>query len=288
MRTALLLIGLSSPGALLAQGVAVERAPGPLASSADELNAAFTPDQQSVYFTRKLSDTTAAIMVSHCKGKRWSEPVVASFSGQYPDYDPFVSPDGSRLFWMSRRPVDGTVKGDYDVWMVERHGDSWSEPLHLPEPINSPAGEYFPTVARSGNLYFSSNRDGGQGRGDIYVSRLVNGAYRTVENLGPAVNSTGFDGDPFIAADESYLIFTGWGRPGGDPEGDLYIAFRRDGAWSVPVALPAAINSPAQEYAPIVSPDGHYLYFASYRGGKHNGDVYRVPFAQLNRGGSGD
>jgi Tol biopolymer transport system component len=148
--------------------------------------------------------------------------------------------------------------------------------VHLPEPVNSPAGEFFPSISRNGNLYFSSNREGGFGRGDVYVSRPVEGVYRTVENLGPIVNSTGFDGDPFIAPDESYLLFTGWGRPAGDPEGDLYIARRRNGSWEAPTALPAGINSPAQEYAPIVSPDGRYLYFASYRGGKGKGDVYRV------------
>lgn len=256
--------------------VPVEIAPGPLATPADELNAAFTPDGNSVYFTRKLSKDSAVIVVSHRDGERWSEPRVASFSGRAPDYDPFITPDGQRIFWMSKRAVNGAPKQDFDLWMAKRVGQEWAEPVRLPEPINSDAGEYFPSASRNGNLYFSSNRAGGSGRGDIYRSRLVDGAYRSAENLGSIVNSTGFDGDPLIAPDERFLIFTGWGRPGGDPEGDLYISYRTDRSWSVPVALPAGINSAAQEYAPGLSPDGVWLYFASYRNGENNGDVYRV------------
>jgi Tol biopolymer transport system component len=260
----------------IALQAAVQPAPGPLATAADELNAAFTPDGKSVYFTRKVSKDSALIVVSHRRGERWSEPEVASFSGRAPDYDPFITPDGSRIFWMSKRSANGEPKNDFDLWMADRVGGGWGEPMRLPEPVNSVAGEFFPSVARNGTLYFSSNREGGGGRGDIYRSRLVDGGYRSVENLGPVVNSTGFDGDPLIAPDESFLIFTGWGRPGGDPEGDLYLSYRTDDRWSVPVALPPEINSPAQEYAPALSPDGRWFYFASYRGGKENGDVYRV------------
>jgi len=238
---------------------------GPLATRDDELNAAFTPDGRTLYFTKKLGDRFGVIVVSHLRDGKWSPPEVAPFSGQYPDYDPFIAPDGNRLFWISSRPVDGKAKTDYDIWMVERRGDGWGPAIHLDTPVNSDAGEYYPTVAANGNLYFSSSRPGGKGRGDVYRSRFEGGSYSPPENLGDSVNSAAFDGDPFIAPDESYLVFTGYGRPDGDSDGDLYVATSHAGVWAAARRLGHGINSEAQEYTPIVSPDGKWLYFTSYR-----------------------
>lgn len=255
--------GQEQPGA---SRVDVLLAGGPLATLEDELNAAFTPDRRSVYFTRKYGDRFAVIMVSHLESGTWSPPDVAPFSGQFADYDPFVSPDGRRIFWISNRPTVGnSLKTDFDIWVAEREGQSWGEPRHLNAPVNSEAGEFYPTVASNGTLYFSSNRAGGRGRGDIYLSRLSEGSYGSVEPLGDSVNSEAFEGDPFIAPDESYLIFTGWGRAGGGTEGDLFLSSRSCSGWTTPERLPDGVNSGAQEYAPIVSPDGEWLYFASYR-----------------------
>jgi Tol biopolymer transport system component len=240
-------------------------AEAPLGTQYDELNAAFTPDGRTVYFTRKVADRFGVILVAHRRGAGWTTPEVAPFSGRYADFDPFISPDGSRLYWISNRPVDDRPKTDFDIWMVERQGTAWSAPIHLDAPVNSGDGEFYPTVAANGTLYFSSNRAGGKGRGDLYSSRPEGGRFAAVTSLGDSVNSTGFDGDPYIAPDESYLIFTGWGRPGGDTDGDLYITTNSGGAWSTPRPLGHGINSEAQEYAPIVSPDGRWLYFSSYR-----------------------
>lgn len=257
---------------------AQEPVPGPLSSPADELNASFTPDGKTVYFTRKQGPT-GVIMVSQFSAGHWSEPVVAPFSGNYPDYDPFVTVDGTRLYWISKRPVKGVPREDLDLWMVQREGERWSAPQHLDGPVNSDAGEFYPTVTRDGTLYFSSNRPGGSGRGDIYRAPLVDGGYPEVYSLGDSVNSAAFEGDPFISPDEKLLIFTAWGRQGGDPEGDLYYAQNRNGVWSSPLRLRDGINSAAQEYAPIVSPDGQWLYWASYRRDKQ-GDVYRVRLSE--------
>lgn len=132
--------------------------------------------------------------------------------------------------------------------------------------MNSDAGEYYPTVAANGNLYFSSSRAGGKGRGDVYRSRFASGRYGPPESLGDSVNSAAFDGDTFSAPDESYLIFSGFGRPDGDTEGDLFISTNRGGVWGAARRLEHGINSKVQEYTPIVSPDGTWLYFTSHRG----------------------
>jgi Tol biopolymer transport system component len=266
-------------------GFDVRLAEGPLATAHDELNAAFTPDRRSVYFTRKDSAGSGTIMVSRRLGERWSDPEVASFSGHYPDYDPFVTHDGKQILWISKRPIGSETRTDLDIWMAEWQGEGWGPARHFAAPVNSEAGEFFPSVARNGTLYFSSNRPGGSGRGDIYRARLEHGAYRTIERLGNVINSEAFEGDPYIAPDERYLIFTAWGRAAGDKEGDLFVSMNDNGRWSPARRLPEPINSAAQEYAPIVSPDGEWLYFASYRGGDDpragKGSVYRVPLREV-------
>jgi Tol biopolymer transport system component len=240
---------------------------GVLSTPDDELNSAFTPDGRTVYFSKNLGNRTGVILVSHWAGENWSTPEVASFSGQYSDYDPFVAPDGSRLFWISSRPVDGKKKEDYDIWMVEKQAQGWSTPVHLGEPVNTDAQEFYPTVSSGGTLYFSSTRPGGKGRGgDIYRARPEGKSYGAPENLGDSVNSETHDADPYIAPDESFLIFSSYGRPDAVGDGDLYVSYHRNGKWSTARHLEQGINGPAREYCPIVSPDGQWLYFTSFRG----------------------
>ena len=92
--------------------------------------------------------------------------MVAPFSGQYSDYDPFVTPDGSRLLWISNRPVDGKEKEDYDIWMVEKKDRGLGLAGSPRRPDDTNAEEFYPSVAANGTLYFSSTRPGGKGRGE--------------------------------------------------------------------------------------------------------------------------
>jgi len=282
--------------ALVAEGI--------LSTPDDELNAAFTPDGQTVYFSKNVGDRTGVIVLSRQTGGKWGTPEVASFSGQYSDYDPFVSPDGSRLLWISNRPVDDKKKDDYDIWMVEKRAGGWGPPIHLPAPINTDAEEFYPSVTAKGTLYFSSTRPGGMGRGgDIYRAERDGGTYGAPKSLGDSVNSATHDADPYIAPDESFLVFASYGRPGAVGDGDLYVSHRRNGAWSAARRLDHGINTPAREYCPIVSPDGKWLYFTSFRGDIDSprskpitfrelsdqlrttlngyGNVYRIPVAAL-------
>src|SRR6185436_12085740 len=154
------------------------------------------------------------------------------FSGQYADADPFITADGERFFFISTRPVDGKPKEDTDIWMMKKTAIGWSEPEHL--PINSETNEWFPTVSRNGNLYFGSERPGGKGRCDIYCSKLVDGKYGPPENLGEPINSAANEVEPFVAPDESYIIFSGTSLPESRGAYDLYVSLHRDGAWTKP------------------------------------------------------
>ena len=232
-----------------------------------ELNAAFVPDGRTLYFTKRTPKYQLwTILVSTLKDGRWSTPRVAEFSGQYGDFDPFISPDGSQLFFSSNRPGPGKTKHDFDIWVVKKTGAGWSAPSNLGADINTETQEYYPSVSNAGTLYFSSNREGGKGGGDLYRSRLVNGKYSKPENLGDAINSKYFEGDPYIAPDESFLIFVSYNRPDGLGDGDLYISFNRNGDWTPAKNVGSPVNSSALDFCPNMSPDGKYFFFTSERG----------------------
>jgi len=242
-------------------------APGTISTGDMELNAAFAPDGKTLYFTKRTPKYQLwTILVSTLKGDRWSTPRVAEFSGQYGDFDPFISPDGSQLFFSSNRPAPGKTKSDFDIWVVKKTGAGWSTPANLGADINTESQEYYPSVSNAGTLYFSSNREGGKGSGDIYRSRLVNGKYSKAENLGDEINSKFFEGDPYISPDESFLIFTSYNRPDGLGDGDLYISLNRDGHWTAAKNLGRPVNSSALDFCPNMSPDGKYFFFTSERG----------------------
>jgi hypothetical protein len=167
--------------------------------------------------------------------------------------------------------VNGKPKEDTDIWMMKKSGEGaaaateWSAPEHL-AAVNSETNEWFPTVSKNGNLYFGSERLGGKGKCDLYVSRLVDGKYQTPENLGEPINTTANEVEPFIAPDESYIIFAGTGLPESRGAYDIYVSFRRDGAWTKPVNLGDKINSVGWDFSPKLSPDGKWFFFTSNRG----------------------
>jgi Tol biopolymer transport system component len=299
--------------ALVVAGIAAEQiltpelfGEGVISTSDYELNAAFLPDGQTLFFTKSTPNMGFwTIVISRLNDGRWSEPEVAPFSGRYSDADLCVAPDGKRLVFISRRPVPGrSGRPVPHIWYVDRTAAGWSEPRNA-EALNSDAGEYYPSVVADGSLYFASARSGGKGRADLYRSRLLNGVYSTPENLGGPLNSEFNEGDTVVAPDQSFLIVTITGRPDDMGAGDLYLAEQKDGVWSAPRHLPAGINSPWLEFCPSLSPDGRYLYFTSarliepaeagraltyreltmrLRDVKNGlGDIYRVPMAEVRR-----
>lgn len=240
-------------------------APGVISTGEYESHAAFSPDGKTLYFLKNTADFGHwTIVSSNLRNGSWTPPEVVPFSGRYSDADPFVTPDGSKLYFISTRPVDGKPKEDLDIWMIERKGEAWGEPRNLGAPINSPGAEWFPTLAADGTLYFGSDREGGKGGTDLWRSRLVAGKYAQPENLGDAINSPGEEYEPLISPDGTVLIFMA-ARKGGQGSGDLWVSYYRDGAWTPAANLPPPINSPAFEVGPKITPDGRTLLFTSTR-----------------------
>ena len=231
----------------------------------DESHPHFTSDGKTLYFLKNTASFNHwTIVVSQEQNGKWTTPEVAPFSGQFSDADPFITADGEHFFFISTRPVDGKSKEDTDIWMMKKVAENWSAPEPL-TAVNSETNEWFPTVSKNGNLYFGSERPGGKGRCDLYCSRLVDGKYGKPENLGDGINSAASEVEPFIAPDESYLIFAALGLPDSKGIYDLYISFRQDGAWTKPRNLGDKINSVGWDFSPKVSPDGKWFFFTSNR-----------------------
>ncbi|MCP5051448.1 MAG: hypothetical protein GY940_30050, partial [bacterium] len=148
-----------------------------VSTAAPEFATTFSKDGKTVYFNVTSPDRSVIkILSSTNEHGRWSKPVPLPFSdGTYRDFDPFVSPDGTRLFFSSNRPKPGSPDStDYDTWYVEKKEYGWSEPLNIGPPLNSQANEVFVSVTGKGTVYFSSNRDGKRG---IYYSQFAGGRY---------------------------------------------------------------------------------------------------------------
>ncbi|WP_295815806.1 hypothetical protein [uncultured Deinococcus sp.] len=247
----------------------------------EEFRVTFTPDGKTMYFARSAKGAwfpqsrKATIYQSTLQGGYWTVPVVAPFSGTHSDIDPFVSPDGQRLYFSSIRPVNGQTRQDADLWMVERRGDGWSEPVHLGDTVNSPRDDLYPSVDRQGTLYFGSEREFDASGWDIYTAKPVGRSYSAATKLPAPVNSSGWDFNPAVTADGQSLYFTGLNLPGGAGLGDLYVSTLQDGKWSAPRNLGAPFNTASDEFHPSLSPDGKTLYFI--RRVPVEGDLYSAP-----------
>jgi ankyrin repeat protein len=224
----------------------------------------FSPDGTEAYWTPMFSRPEAGygygtVYCTKIENGRWTIPVEAPFSREYKDDVPFFSPDGSRLYFISRRPDEpGGELGRERIWFIERGGSDRSDPMLLDTGANTMDIHWQFSLDREKNLYFGGSSGQDIGGGDIYVSRFVDGAYLEPENLGANVNSEAPDFCPYIAPDGSYLIFA---REGGGEA--IYISFRDDeGAWTEARNL-FPESSGIGGICPMLSPDGKYLFYLS-------------------------
>jgi len=204
-----------------------------------------------------------------------------------------LSSDGLELYFESHQRPGGY--GSYDIWVTKRltKDHDWGAPQNLGPIINSAAGEGGPWISSDGlELYFGSNRSGGSGSWDIWVTRRVtiNDPWEPPINLGAVVNSSAEEGAPFISADGLRLFFGGGyhgpHRPGGFGKSDMWLTTRTavDEPWGTPVNLGSVVNGSSLDDGPRISPDGSMLYFNSERPGGFGGafgDIYQAPIIPI-------
>jgi len=237
-------------------------APGIISTGKEHSAAMFSPDGSEIWFGRLQPEK---IYTMKRVENRWMPPDIAPFCDNFKYLYPVLTRDGRRIFFTSDRPIKQNdrhrARGQGDLWMVERTSDGWSGKVHLDDHLNFSIMNSCGSQAADGTLYFSAkvkNRSH-----DIFLSRLIDGSFSAPESL-DGINSVAPEHCPFIALDESYLIFASFHHSLG--RSDLFISFRdQDGNWGKPKNMGSKINSAYKDEYPYVTLDGKYLFFNSNR-----------------------
>ena len=207
----------------------------------------------------------------------WSTPTVAAFSGVHRDVDPFVTPDGQRLYFSSDRPRRRGRRGPFRHLVRGAHGQRLERPRRSGAPLNSDAGDVFVSVARDGLLVFTSSR---LGASRVFSTREADGRWQPPRPLqfGAVTDA----GNPAVAPSGRFVVLVRV-PAGGSP--DLFVSCRSGDGWAEPRALSAVVNSPFADFAPSIDVGERFLYFTSERPGvagpvaaseRPPGDLYRI------------
>lgn len=232
-----------------------------------------TADEQTLVFTRNQRtggmDYQEDFYVSFLDNDEWMQAMNLGEPINTDDNEgaQTITADGQQLFFIGCNRKSGL--GSCDIYRSLRKGKHWGIPENLGAPVNSSKWESQPSVSSDGKtLYFVSNRPGGLGDMDIWVSHLApNNEWSVPRNLGEVINTPFSEETPFIHPDGRTLYFTSNGHVGMG-EKDIYITRMDDeGNWSTPVNLGYPINTWNDEQGLFVAASGENAYFSSDRSG---------------------
>ena len=253
-------------------------APGIVSTGEEEGSSGFARGGTVFLFQRFLSGRCHTY-ITRLKDGVWSAPELIPFWETMAENGDFVfSSDDKTLLYQVR--TDAQPEPLSHIWRAKVTDSGWGEQEALPSPVNTRYFESFASDTSSGTLYFFSHRPGGKGGFDLYSSAFKARAYADPVNMA-ALNTEYDEWDPFVAPDESYIIFCSM-KPGGLGQDDLHITFKtEDGGWSEPVNIGPEVNSSGSENRPCVTRDGKYFFFTSTRNGSR--DVFWVKAEYLER-----
>jgi hypothetical protein len=236
-------------------------------SMGGKLNEDLKPDEngeyrEDIFMSLKTADST------------WGEPVgIPSLNTNGNDAAIAISPDGQTIFSFSSNNDLG------DLFQSNLVGDEWTKPQRLNKNVNTEAWEGSCSMTADGRyLFFASERKGGLGGRDIWVSEKINGDWGPATNLGPTIN-TSFDEDaPFIHPDGITLFFSSKGHTsiGGY---DIMFSIKKDGEWLPPKNMGIPLNTTEDDRYYVINAKGDKGFFSSNRGGaggKGKQDIYVV------------
>jgi len=227
-----------------------------------ETGCTFAPDGTEFYFTRSGGDLPSpTTFVCRFQNNNWSHPQKAPFVG----FGSHISPDGKKMF-ISKFGYTKDNQRTIELWIMNKEEGTWGNPQYHGLGSRASMSNYF-------NLYYIK-RSNEEDKGVIAVQKFVNKQYLEPEVPAGGVNTQFYEAHPYIAKDESYIIFDS-NRPDGYGKGDLYISFRNDDdTWGEAINLGAKINTQHYEGYASLSPDGKYLFYSSNKNGSF--DLYWI------------
>jgi outer membrane protein OmpA-like peptidoglycan-associated protein len=259
-------------------------------SPAPEYAPLISTDERLIIITARRSNSTGSsvdevdnlpfedIFYSFNKGGNWTPlaNIGENVNSTGHDASSGLSPDGKTLFVFK-----GGSKGTGDIYVSRIESGIWSKPKALGKNINTSAHETSAAVSYDGNeLYFISDREGGQGGKDIYVAQwdAQKEDWGPARNLGATVNSSYDEDGVYLHPDGITLYFSSRGHNsmGGN---DIFYTEKDNGIWQKPVNIGHPINTPDDDVFFVVAADGRTAYYASIReDGLGDKDIYRITF----------
>ena len=221
-------------------------------------------DGERLIFTRRVNGENEDFYFSerNANGEWTSARPLEGINTEFDEGAQTISGDGQYLVYTVCNRPEGAGSCDlyYSVWS----GASWSRARSLGPKINTRFYEAQPSISPDGRLlFFSSNREGGEGGSDLYASaRLTDGSWSVPRNLGPNINSPGKESYPFWSADGQTLFFTSNGHPGLGGEDLFRVVLDANNVWGVPENLGYPINTSADETNLFVARNGTRAYFS--------------------------
>lgn len=228
----------------------------------DHCSIAISPDGTEILWAEQPElDAPRRLMSTRLEAGGWTVPRILPFTEQADGDCPVLAPDGQRLFFNSRRPLEGRERER--VWMASRVEDGWTDVRPVPGGLNLGHLHWQVSVDAAGNLYFGTERPGGRGSDDIFVASPFDPERSGHPAAVPGgVNTASHESTPYVSPGARYLIFSRVHGGEGFGGADLYVSFREeDGSWGPGRNLGPAVNTDRSECCPVVSPDGRFLFF---------------------------
>jgi dipeptidyl aminopeptidase/acylaminoacyl peptidase len=262
-----------------------------LSADTNDYNLSTDADRRLLVFGRSTTGDfqDAKIWLAKRDGAGWATPAPAPFSdARWRDSDPWLTPDGRWLYFVSNRPAPDrdTPREDLDLWRVSVTGGSFGTPEHLAEA--SSTGEELGPEVHNGWLVFNSTRKGGPAALALYRSQVSDGTVAAPEPLPAPFNDGLAQGDLTFSPDGRVALF--WSIRGDSRDPDLFAVHRQGNDWSAAVRLPAPFNAPGMDFTPAFAADGTSVTWASQRtpdgaavDSSGRADLYGAPLAELLR-----
>lgn len=244
-------------------------APGIISTEIYEYDGAFSQDMKAFYFIRRGEENVKSTFYEYKfneKNETWEKSVIASpWIGR-----PVISPDGKTMHL-------GTS-------YLKKTDTGWSKLKQLDPPFVSNDSMYIMRLSESANgTYYFDTYKKTDLTFPIRFSRLINGKYEEPKALPKTINTGTYLSHPFIAPDESYLLWDAK-KENGFGDSDIYISFKqKDGSWGEGINLGNKINTKAWEASPSITPDGKYLFFSRNVGSDkyENVDIFWVDAKEI-------